>query len=333
MKKIIITGSAGFAGSHMVEHFIANTDWKIIGIDSFRHRGDSLRVYHDPKRYEIYTHDLSTPISNRLINKIGDVDYIINNAAESHVDRSIEDPVPFVQNNINVALNMLEYAKKVGVSKFVQISTDEVYGPALEGTLHKEWSTIAPSNPYAGSKACQEALAISYWRTYGIPLILTNTMNLIGERQDSEKFIPMLICKIYNDETVTIHGNEDYIGTRFYLHARNQADGQLFLLKNREVTKYKYDIKKFILPDRFNIVGELELNNLQLAQMVADAMGKKLKYRLVDFHKARPGHDRRYALDGEMMSSLGWNPPVPFQKSLEKTIKWTLDHKEWLVYA
>jgi len=331
MKKVLITGSAGFVGAHMVDHILANTDWHIIGIDSFKHRGDSLRIYQDAERYKIFTHDLNAPISDRMIEKIGDIDYIINNASDSHVDRSIDDPVPFVQNNVNIALNMLEYAKKIKVEKFIHISTDEVYGPALEGTLHKEWSKIVPSNPYAGSKACQEAICISYWRTYGVPLILTNTMNLIGERQDCEKFIPLLIGKIYNNERVIIHGNKDYIGKRFYLHARNQADAQLFLLQNKDVTMYKFDINKFILPDRFNIVGEVELNNLQLGKMVADIMGKELRYKLVDFHSARPGHDRRYALDGEMMDSLGWEPPVPFRKSLEKVIEWTLTNKEWLI--
>ena len=173
MKRILITGSAGFIGTHTVEHFIANTDWEIIGIDSFRHRGDSLRVNQDPTRYKIYTHDLTTPISDRLIRKIGDIDYIINMASESHVDRSITDPVDFCENNIKLALTMLEYAREAKPKIFIQISTDEVYGAALNGMNHKEWSTILPSNPYSASKAAQEALAISYWRTYGVPIVIT----------------------------------------------------------------------------------------------------------------------------------------------------------------
>lgn len=331
MKRILVTGSAGFVGAHIVEHILATTDWHVIGIDSFKHRGDSLRVYQDYNRYEIITHDLNTPISDRMIEKIGYVDYVINNASESHVDRSITDPVPFVQNNVNVALTMLEYARIVKPEKFIHISTDEVYGPALEGTLHAEWSNILPSNPYSASKACQEAVCISYWRTYNIPIIITNTMNLVGERQDKEKFIPMLISKIEKGETVTIHGSPEYIGKRFYLHARNQADGQLFLLKNKKPTMYEDRIDELVIPDRYNIVGEIELNNLELAEMVADIMGKPLKYELVDFHSARPGHDRRYALDGKKIEELGWLPPVKFYDSLKKTIEWTLKNREWLV--
>jgi len=331
MKRILVTGSAGFVGAHIVEHILATTDWYVIGIDSFNHRGDSLRVYQDHTRYEIHTHDLNTPISDRMIEKIGHIDYIINNASESHVDRSIDEPVPFIQNNVNVALTMLEYARKIKPEKFIHISTDEVYGPALEGTLHKEWSEILPSNPYSASKACQEAICISYWRTYDIPIIITNTMNLVGERQDKEKFIPMLISKINKGETVTIHGSKDYIGKRFYLHARNQADGQLYLLKNITPTMYQDRIDKLIIPDRFNIVGEIELDNLELAEMVADILGKELKYELVDFHRARPGHDRRYALDGEKMEFIGWVPPVKFYDSLKKTIEWTLKNPEWLI--
>lgn len=330
MKRILVTGSAGFVGAHIVDHIIANTDWQVIGLDSFRHRGDSVRVYHDPARYKVFTHDLTTPISDVLIKKIGKIDYIINNASESHVDRSITDPRPFVENNVNLALTMLEYARKARPEKYIQVSTDEVYGPALDGHNHKEWESHLPSNPYSASKAAQVDLAISYWRTFGVPLIITETMNLIGERQDQEKFIPMLIKKIKNRETVIIHGAKRNIGSRFYLHARNQADGLLFLLKNKKPTVYKDSDIEIIKPDRFNIVGELELNNLELAQMVADIMGKRLKYKLEDFHKTRPGHDRRYALDGSKMAALGWKPPVPFKESLERLVNWTLKNSEWL---
>lgn len=331
-KRVLITGSCGFVGAHIVEHILANTDWNVIGIDSFRHRGDSQRVYHDPKRYEIFTHDLTTPISDILMNRIGHVDYIIQNASESHVDRSIE-PVtrrPFVENNVNVALTMLEYAYLVKPEKYIHVSTDEVYGPAIEGHDHHEWEPHLPSNPYSGSKAAQVDISISYWRTLGIPLIITETMNLVGERQDSEKYVPMLIRKIYNDEEVTIHGTENDIGSRYYLHARNQADALLYLLKNHKPQMYYDSRNDIVKPSRFNVVGELELNNLELAQMVANIMGKTLNYKLEDFHESRPGHDRRYALHGAKMERLGWTPPVPFRKSLEKIVEWTLENKEWL---
>jgi dTDP-glucose 4,6-dehydratase len=323
-KKLLLTGSAGFVGAHFVDHVLANTDWDIIGIDSFRHRGDSMRVYQDPARYKIFTHDLTAPISERLINEIGHVDYIMNMASESHVDRSITDPVPFVENNVKLVLNMLEYARVIKPTLFIQMSTDEVYGPAIEGINHKEWSPILPSNPYSASKAAQEGIAISYWRSYGVPLLITNTMNMFGERQDKEKFVPSVISKVHKGEIVTVHGNEDYIGKRFYLHARNFADAIIFLIKRGHVTMYEDLIDRVIIPDRYNIVGDVEMDNLQLAQFIASTMSRELKYRLVDFHSARPGHDRRYALDGTKIANLGWKAPVSFDESLRRTVNWTL---------
>lgn len=330
--RVLITGSAGFAGHHIVEHILSETDWEIVGIDSLRHRGDSLRIDTNADggmgRYSFFCHDLRAPISHRMIRGIGPIDYVLNIASESHVDRSITDPVDFCENNFRLALNMLEYAREAKPKAFVQFSTDEVYGAAPGDTLHAEWSPILPSNPYAASKAAQEALAISYWRTYGVPVVLTNTMNLFGERQDSEKFIPMLISRIARGEEVTIHGRPDYIGKRFYIHCRNMADALLFIL-NREPVQYQ-DSDSLIIPDRWNIVGEVEMDNLSVAQIIAEIIGKPLKYRLVDFHAARPGHDRRYALDGRKLAAAGWTPPVSFRESLEKMVKWTLNSRVWV---
>ena len=251
MKKILVSGSAGFVGSHFVEHVIANTNWQIVGIDSFRHKGDSLRVYQDPSRYTVYCHDLSSPISARLINKIGHIDYIVNFASESHVDRSITEPSPFIENNVKLMINMLEYARQVKPSAFIHISTDEVYGPAPDGVFFPEWSDILPSNPYSASKAAQESLCISYFRTYGLPIIITNCTNIFGERQDSEKYIPKIISTIMKNGVVTVHGDESDIGSRFYLHARNKADALLFLLE--KITPATFNEKNSPIPDRYNI--------------------------------------------------------------------------------
>lgn len=329
-KRILITGCAGFIGSNLIQYIINNTDWEIVGIDSFRHRGDSVRVYQDPSRYTVFTHDLTTPISKRLISKIGHIDYIVNMASESHVDRSITDPVPFVENNVKLALTMLEYARKVKPEIFIQISTDEVYGAAINGHQHREWEPILPSNPYAASKAAQEAIATSYFRTYNLPIVITNTMNVFSQMQDEEKFIPMVIRNVIKGEEVTIHGKLGDIGSRFYIHADNKADALLFIIKNLKPTIYKDSADKVVMPDRYNIVGEREVDNLELAEMISKIVGKPLKYRLQDFHKTRPGHDRRYALNGDKLKSLGWIPPMQFEESLIKTVEWTLKHKEWL---
>lgn len=333
MIKVLVTGSAGFAGKHLIDHLIQKTDWKIIGIDSFRHRGDSERIIGKHKdRYEIHLTDLNAPLSKRLIRKIGTVDYILNLASESHVDRSITDPVSFFQNNVNVALHMLDAARELEPKKFIQISTDEVYGPALESHDHKEWEAILPSNPYSASKAAQESAAISFWRTYGVPVYITNTMNMFGEMQDAEKFIPLCISRILKGECVTIHGRGDYIGTRKYLHARNHADALLFLLQNVEPEKYLDSLEFVSKPHRFNVVGDIELDNLSLAQMIAGILNRDLIFELQDFHAitTRPGHDRRYSLDGSKLKNFGWKAPIEFEKSLETTIKWYLSNKEWL---
>jgi dTDP-glucose 4,6-dehydratase len=330
MKRILTTGSAGFIGSHFVDHVIANTDWDIIGIDSFRHKGDSLRIYQDRSRYDVYAHDLSTPISDRFIHKLGKIDYIVNFASESHVDRSIQAPVPFVENNIKLMLNILEYARKIKPETIIQVSTDEVFGAADEDVRFYEWSIHLPSNPYSASKSAQESLCISYFRTYNLPIIITNCTNIFGEVQDPEKFVPLCISKINKGETVYIHADETgEIGSRFFLHARNKADALLHILKNKKATTYLPE--KNILLDKYNISGDIELNNLEMAQTIADIMGKPLKYEIINSEEARPGHDGRYALNDDRLKKLGWNPPIDFKKSLEEVVHWTLDHPEWML--
>jgi dTDP-glucose 4,6-dehydratase len=345
--KILITGAGGFVGHHFLEHVLVNTDWEIVLTDSFRHKGKIDRItqvldahglgWHD--RTEVFVHDLTVPFSVQTASHLEDVDYIVAFASDSHVDRSISDPVPFVQNNVNVALHTLELARKVHPKSVVWISTDEVYGPveAWDYEGHAEWAPILPSNPYSASKAAQEAIAISYWRTYGVPLQIVNCMNMIGERQDPEKYVPMCIGKIANREKVTIHGKLGDIGTRHYLHSRNLADGILFLLNRRQGPSMfhahvpDYDVHSADMPDRYNIASPNRIDNLTLAQMIAETIGVPLKYELVDFHSTRPGHDPHYGLDSEKMAELGWELPVPFEDSLRHTVEWTLKHPEWLL--
>lgn len=334
MSRLLLTGASGFIGSHFLNHILENTDWKVVCVASWKHKGTPERIEEvlstNPawrERVEVITHDLESPFTQRTVDRIGEIDYIVNFAAESHVDRSITDPVSFIKNNVDVVLTMLELARVKKPKAFVQISTDEVYGAAPEGVNHKEWSPILPSNPYSASKAAQEAIAISYWRTYGVPLIITNTMNNFGEMQDSEKFVAQLIRKINAGETVTIHGKEGDIGSRYYLHARNHADAVLFLLRKTIPTMYSEGV---YYPDRYNVVGENELNNLAMAYIVADMLGKPLQYELEDFHTTRPGHDKRYALDGSKIRELGWTAPLEFLPSMRRYIDWTLAHPTWL---
>ena len=331
VKTALLTGTSGFVGSHLLEHLLVNTDWNIICVESFRQKGVSERIT-DSEHYQahkdrvtIVTHDLTTPFSEVFIKKLPTVDYIFNVASESHVSRSIEDPVTFVQNNINLMLNMLELARAIKPRKFLQISTDEVYGPSNTHD-HVEWDTHLPSSPYAASKSAQESICFAYWRTYGVPVIITNTMNIFGQRQDPEKFLPLVIKKVLAGETVKIHAKDGKAGKRHYLHARNQADALLYIANTIIPNEYPESDR----PSKYHVVGEMELDNLTFAQKVADIIGKPLNYELVDADKERPGHDLRYAMSGEKLKQAGWSHPLPFDTTLEETVKWTLSHPEWL---
>lgn len=338
-KRVLLTGGLGFIGSHTVEHYLKMTDWEIVVIDSMRYSGRIERLTdmrdYDPDRVTLVWHDLRSALHNMVKDAIGDVDYIVNMASDSHVDRSISDPVPFVQNNVALALNMLEYAREVKPEKFIQVSTDEVFGPAAAGYSHTEDDAMRPSNPYSASKAAQEMIAFSYWRTFEVPVIITNTMNNFGERQDIEKFIPMTICKIRSEKTNIIHAHkvegEWVSGSRVWLHARNHADAVLFILKSVTPAVHGGDdaVKR---PTRFNVAGDREIDNVQIVKMIGEIMGIEPKIEFLDFHSLRPGHDLRYSMDGTALRKLGWQMPVSTEQSFEKTIRWALDNPQWLKY-
>jgi len=363
MKRVLLTGVGGFIGAHCLEYFLENTDWQIIGLDSFRHKGTCRRIeevksitadhagfikfssYEWDERVQIFNHDLTVPIDDQLENLIMDrsindrgkivekpIDYIINMASDSAVERSASDPIFCAVNNFNLGLNMLELARKIKPKLFVQISTDEVYGEAEADQSHAEWDVMMPSNPYAGSKAAQEAMAIAYWRTYDVPVVITNTMNIIGEWQHHEKFLPKIISYVAQGKEVPIYADfpdgkdkDPFIGSRVYLHAKNKADALKFITGIKPA-KYSEGAKR---PDRYNICGDTELDNLELAQLVAKVMGEKLNYKLVSSESARPGYDRRYSLDGSKLDNLGWKAPMDFESSIKEIIKWADLNSHW----
>lgn len=336
-KRLLLTGGAGSIGIHTLSHIMKITDWDVVVVDSFRHRGycDRLATHFanhpdDEKRTLVVTHDLTAPFSELTKKKIGKIDYIINMASLSDVEASIQEPVPFVMNNIALVLNMLEFAREAKPEVFIQISTDEVFGPTKgKNDGYKEWDAKVPSNPYAASKSCQEEIAISYWRSYGVPLVITNTMNNYAEMQSSSKFPVMIQKAVAEGKEITIHGNEKgEIGSRSYIHSQNFANALIFIIKNLPPHLHVHgEIDK---PDRYNIAGERQLDNLELAKLIAELMGKELKYKMADVHIQRPGHDRHYGLDDSKLRSLGWIHPVPFEESLKNVVKWQSEHPEWL---
>ena len=334
-KRLLLTGVSGSIGVHFLAHIFHNTEWDVVGIVSFRHRGESdkieMMLKNHPdwrKRLTIIPHDLIGPFSDRTKDKIGKINYVLNLASLSDVEASIKDPVTFIQNNVWSTLNMLEFARGLELDAFLQFSTDEIFGPCEEGNRFKEWDSVVPSNPYAASKASQEAIAIAYWRTYNIPLIITNTVNNFGEYQQPNKFPVIVQRKVAKGEVVPIHGKEGEAGTRYYMHSRNAADAVLFILKN--VTPHRHVPNAVDKPDRFNITSDDRLSNLELAQAIAKAMGKELKYEYVDHHSTRPGHDRHYSLDGTKLKELGWIQPLSFEESLTNTIKWQTENDDWI---
>lgn len=325
--RILVTGLAGFIGHHFCEALLKNTDWEIIGVDKLNYASNGFNRLRDiqafdDSRVKIFTADFTKPIVDGLADEIGQIDYIVHMGAETHVDNSILDPEPFVMTNVVGTMRMLDFAKTLRhFKRFLYFSTDEVFGPAPEETAYKEWDRYNSGNPYAASKAGGEELCLAYANTYKLPITITHTMNVFGERQHPEKFIPSTIRKILNDERVIIHANQakTKAGSRFYIHARNVAAALLFLLDS--------DVWK---TDKFNIVGEKEVDNLEMAQFIAKILDKELKYEFVDFHSSRPGHDLRYALDGTKMKEMGWKLPKNFEESLVKTIQWYLANKNWL---
>ena len=323
---IIITGGCGFIGHHVVEHIHRKTDWKITIIDklTYASRGfERLRSMGilSSDRIRVFTYDICDPIPEGLKLEIGKVDYILHMAADTHVDNSISDPVPFIRNNVMSTISILEYARQLSELKlFFYFSTDEVYGSAPPGVAYKEWDRHHPTNPYSASKSAAESICIAYENTYNLPILTVNVMNAFGERQHVEKFIPKVIKYVLEGTQIDIHSDPtcENPGSRFYIHSRNIANAVLFLIHTGEVG------------EKYNIRGEAEVDNLAMAQFIADVVGKPLKYQLVNYHEDRPGHDLRYCLDGSKLVDMGWEVPISFESSLRKTITWTIEHPEWL---
>jgi len=278
-----------------------------------------------PERVKFVWHDLKAPISESVHKMIGELDYCIHFAAESHVDRSLEDSIPFVMSNVVGTANLLEYFKHYQPEcKTLVFSTDEVFGPAPEGVYFKEEDRFKPSNPYSASKAGEEMIAYSFAHAFNLPISIVRSMNIIGERQHPEKFLPKTIKAILNNEKVVLHGRgRNDLSSRCWIHARNVADGLIFLLDKAEKEEF------------YHIVGE-ERTVLEMADWVCEVIkGRKLKddeIEWLDYEIARSGHDKRYALSGEKLAKMGWKPPADLEDSLKKSVKWTLEPKNrrWL---
>lgn len=327
--RILVTGGCGFIGHHMVEYLLENNDCDVIILDRLDVSGNLNRLTELPNweknknRVTFVWHDMKSEFHNNEIlkNTIGKIDTILHLGASSHVDRSIDDPMLFVMDNVVGTCNILNFARKQdNLNNFVYFSTDEVFGPAPDGVNYKENDRYNSGNPYSASKAGGEELCVAFENTYKMPMMITHCMNVFGERQHPEKYIPLCIKNCYLENKLYIHSNKNLTkaGSRFYIHAKNVCNAVDFLLKHGKNA------------EKYNIVGEKEVDNLTLAQMISKCVGKELIYELVDFHSSRPGHDLRYALDGEKMAQMGWVPQNNLEQSIDNLVKWSLDNKQWV---
>lgn len=331
--RIIVTGGLGFLGHHVVESLLKTTDAEIVIIDKMTYASsgfDRLRdiKVFDDKRVQVLGCDLSQPVPEGVAREVGEVDYVIHAAAETHVDNSIVDPLPFLKSNVIGTHYLLMWLRTLkSLRRAFMVSTDETYGPASlddKENAFDEQAPFRPANPYAAAKAGGECVAMAYANTYKLPITIAATMNLVGERQHHEKYVPMVIRRALLGEKVTIHANPERTksGTRFYLHCRTYAHALGFLIER--------DQSGLEMPLKVNICGEREISNLDLAQFIAGVVGKPLNYELTDFHSSRPGHDLAYRMLDGLIRSLGWKRPMNLEQSLDKTVRWYLANPKWL---
>lgn len=314
--KLLVTGGAGFIGSNFI-HYILKTypHYKIINLDKLTYAGN-LENLKDIQQLENYTFVKGDIADSNIVNNIVSqgIDAIVNFAAETHVDRSIDDPSQFIYTNIVGTYILLEACKLYNVKKFIQISTDEVYGSLDEKGFFTENTPLAPNSPYSASKASADLLAYSYFKTFSLPIIITRSSNNYGPYQFPEKFIPLFITNALEDKSLPLYG--DGKNVRDWLFVEDNVRGIDLILHKGKIGEV------------YNIGGECEKENIEVAKEILQILGKP--YSLIKFVKDRPGHDRRYAMDiSKIKNEFGWVPKDSFHENLKLTIKWYIENQRW----
>ncbi|MCE2963772.1 MAG: dTDP-glucose 4,6-dehydratase [Chitinophagales bacterium] len=331
MKSLLITGGAGFIGSHVVRRFV-NTypNYKIYNLDKLTYAGnlENLKDIEDKPNYEFIKGDIQDfDFVNQLFQE-KNIDGVIHLAAESHVDRSIANPLEFVMTNVVGTVNLLNAAKNhwgsnLSDKRFYHVSTDEVYGALGEVGFFTEDTSYDPHSPYSASKASSDHFVRAYHDTYGLPVVISNCSNNYGSHHFPEKLIPLCIHNIKNNKPLPIYGDGKYTRDWLYVVDHARAIDDVF--------------HKGKLGDTYNIGGFNEWQNIDLVKLLCNVMDEKLgrekgaSQKLITFVKDRPGHDLRYAIDASKIErELGWRPSVTFEQGLEKTVSWYLENDEWL---
>lgn len=316
MSKILVTGGAGFIGSNFVKYMLDKyPDYEIINLDALTYCGN-LENLKDIENHENYTFTKGDIRDKDLVKDlVSKVDYVINFAAESHVDRSIEDPEIFIKSNVLGTQVLLNASKEFGVEKYIQISTDEVYGTLGETGYFTENTPLQPNSPYSASKAGADLITRAYFETFDLPVNITRCSNNYGPYQFPEKLIPLMISNALEDKKLPIYGDGKNI--RDWLHVYDHCQAIDLVLHEGKPGEV------------YNIGGHNERENIQIVKLIIDALGKDES--LIEYVSDRLGHDRRYAIDSDKITDeLGWKPKYTFETGIKETIKWYLDNQDWM---
>ncbi len=319
IRNILITGAAGFIGSNFIEYLLVEEgirDINLIVLDNLSYCGNlsNLSFANEFKNYKFIKGDICDRQMVENIFAEHSIDAIINFAAESHVDRSIMDSNPFLMNNVFGTVNLLDVAKKHKIQKFLQVSTDEVYGSLGSEGSFREDNNIQPNSPYSASKASADHFVMAYFVTHNLPVLITRCSNNYGPKQFPEKLIPLMILNAIEDRDLPVYG--DGMNVRDWIHVQDHCSG-IWAVFNRG---------RF--GESYNIGGECEKTNIEIVRTILTKLGKG--ENLIKYVQDRPGHDRRYAMDiTKIKNELGWEPKVNFQNGISSTINWYLANLEW----
>jgi dTDP-glucose 4,6-dehydratase len=317
MKNILVTGGAGFIGSNYI-NFILNEreDYRIINLDKLTYAGN-LENLKDSEASPNYVFEKGDITNSELVNYLFskyEIKYVINFAAESHVDRSILGSEIFFRTNVIGTNVLLEASRRYNVEKFLQVSTDEVYGSLGPTGLFTESTPVAPNSPYSSSKTSADLMALSFYHTFGLPVVITRCSNNYGPLQFPEKLIPLMIINCLNNKKLPVYGDGLNVRDWIYVIDHNKAINLVF--------------EKGRVGEVYNIGASQEMKNIDIVKLILNHLGKNED--LIEYVKDRPGHDRRYAIDSsKIQNELGWKPSFRFEEAIGKTIDWYLNNKNW----